>query len=169
MLIFFEEKKILERLGFFLICLSIIFAVSGCSIISPDRERENAIREKIVRTAMQYKGCPYKYGGTSPKGFDCSGFTSFVYKKSGIRLPRSSGDQYEAGSSVDLDEMQNGDLVFFTRWGYLGKLLSPNHVGIFIGNDRFIHAPSSGGRVRIDRLSDDYWESHYKGSRNVIK
>lgn len=149
--------------------LAIILIISGCSVVKPDMERENAIREKVVSTAMKYKGCPYKYGGTTPKGFDCSGFTSYVYKKAGIKLPRSSDDQYDAGTDIDFDEMKNGDLVFFTRWSGVGKLFSPNHVGIFLGNDRFIHAPSSGGRVRIDRLSESYWENHYKGSRKVIE
>lgn len=153
---------------FFPFCIFLFLVTSGCSTISTRHEDNSAIREKIVQTAMKYKGCPYRSGGSSPKGFDCSGFTSFVYNKAGIRLPRTSKDQYKSGDDVDFDEMQKGDLVFFTRWRSLGKLFSPNHVGIFIGNDRFIHAPSSGGRVRVDRLGDDYWDNHYKGSRDVI-
>jgi len=149
--------------------LFLIILISGCSAVAPRHEEEYALRSKIVQIALKYKGSPYKSGGSTPKGFDCSGFTSFVYNKAGIRIPRTSGSQYDTGQDVDFDEMQNGDLVFFTRWGSVGKFFSPNHVGIFIGNDRFIHAPSSGGKVRIDKLDDDYWDSHYKGSRNVIK
>ncbi len=151
----------------FMICCLVLF--SGCSVISPRKENRDALREKLVKTALRYKGSPYRYGGATPKGFDCGGFTSFVYKKSGITIPRSSGDQYKQGDSISISELQQGDLVFFTRWGAVGKLFPPNHVGIFIGNDRFIHAPSSGGKVRIDRLGDNYWDTHYKGSRNFIE
>lgn len=162
-----EAKK--WGISFIPFFLFLAILISGCSAVAPRHEKEDALREKIVQTALKYKGCPYKPGGTTPKGFDCSGFTSFVYSKAGIRIPRTSGNQFDSGQDVDFDEMKNGDLVFFTRWGSIGKLFSPNHVGIFIGNDRFIHAPSSGGKVRIDKLTDDYWDSHYKGSRNVIK
>lgn len=153
---------------FFIIFLLLVF-LSGCTTLAPSREDHEAKRQEIIKIALKYKGCPYKPGGTTPSGFDCSGFTSFVYSKAGIRIPRTSSDQYKSGRSVDSDEMQNGDLVFFTRWGSFGKLFSPNHVGIFIGNGKFIHAPSSGGKVRIDKLSDDYWDSHFKGSRDYIE
>lgn len=96
----------------------------------------------VVSIAKNYIGVPYVWGGTSPKGFDCSGFTQYVYRKAGVYLPRTSSQQGRTGTKVSKSELRAGDLVLF-----------PGHVGMYIGDDLFIHAPNRGESVRIDRLS----------------
>src|SRR5207248_6415343 len=99
---------------------------------------------RIVRFARRFLGVPYSYGGTSPRGgFDCSGFTRFVYAHFGIGLPHYSGGQFGRGRRVSRRGLRPGDLVFFDRLG---------HVGIYVGRGRFIHAPHTGTRVSIDRI-----------------
>jgi len=100
----------------------------------------------VVAYAKQFIGVPYRYGGSSPKtGFDCSGFTSYVYKHFGVKLPRSSRDQLKVGKSVSRSELKPGDLVLFGN--------PVHHVGIYVGNDQYIHAPRTGERVKISKLS----------------
>jgi hypothetical protein len=140
-------------------------------IVRPDREIERGIgsadrlRESIIQTAKSFLGVPYRWGGSSEKdGFDCSGLTSAVYHLHGLRLPRSSGEQWEAGTSVSTGRLERGDLVFFATSG--GRKIS--HVGIFIGDGKFIHAPRSGGEIRIDSLSGNYFAYRYVGARSYL-
>lgn len=100
-------------------------------------------RSDVVSIALQYIGVPYVYGGADPSGFDCSGFTMYVFARVGIALPHYAASQYEMGAPVSLSDLQAGDLVFFNNL---------NHVGIYIGNGEFIHAPRTGATVRIDSL-----------------
>ncbi|MFW6081694.1 MAG: C40 family peptidase, partial [Desulfosalsimonas sp.] len=100
--------------------------------------------------------------------FDCGGYVQFVFRQAGFDIPRTSGRQLDAGYKVGRANLKKGDLVFFTRWKLLNTLLPPSHVGIYIGGDRFIHAPSSGKTVRIDDLNKPYWRGHYKGARNLV-
>lgn len=119
--------------------------------------------EKLIATAKQYIGVPYVWGGTSPSGFDCSGFTYYVFKQHGITLNRNSASQYVHGSYVSKSNLQPGDLVFFANTYREGI----SHVGIYIGDGKFIHASSSQG-VTISLLSNSYWASHYYGARRVL-
>ncbi len=96
----------------------------------------------VIAIAKDYLGVPYVWGGTSPKGFDCSGFTQYVYKKAGVSLPRTSSEQGKVGTKVSRSELRAGDLVMF-----------PGHVGIYIGDGKFIHSPSPGKSVCIEDLS----------------
>ena len=124
----------------------------------------SGLRQAIVETAKRYLGVPYEWGGSSDSGFDCSGLAMAVYRLNGLNLPRVSYDQFKEGTYVSKDELQPGDLVFFdTR--RLGKV---SHVGIYIGNDLFIHAPRTGQSVRIERLSLDYFLRSYKGARSYF-
>ncbi|MCL5292896.1 MAG: NlpC/P60 family protein [Actinobacteria bacterium] len=103
-------------------------------------------RSDVVEIALRYLGIPYVYGGADPSvGFDCSGFTMYVYRQVGIGLPHYVPDQYGYGAHVSRVELQPGDLVFFNNLG---------HVGIYVGNDQYIHAPNTGSSIRIDYLSD---------------
>ncbi|TLD96562.1 hydrolase [Helicobacter jaachi] len=121
------------------------------------------IRDDIVQSAHQYLGVPYKWGGTSESGFDCSGLTRAVYRLNGIDLPRASYEQFKDGDAISKTKLQKGDLVFFTT---KGKRI--NHVGIYIGNNEFIHAPSKGKVVSKARLDSSYWSKVYKGARSYL-
>jgi len=118
----------------------------------------------LVLNAMGFMGIPYKWGGTTPEtGFDCSAFVQFVFRQAtGLVLPRSSFDQIHQGKSVMLDELQPGDLVFFNT-----MRARFSHVGIYVGENRFIHAPSRGKTVEIVNLNDSYWQKRYNGARRL--
>ena len=122
----------------------------------------STLASKIIKTAKKYIGVPYKWGGTTPKGFDCSGYVQYVFNKHGIELPRTSREQYYTGYKVSKSNLQPGDLVFFNT---SGKGVS--HVGIYIGDGDFIHSASSKGIVIAD-LFGNYWSSYYLGARRVL-
>ena len=116
----------------------------------------------LVGTALDLRGAPYRDGGADPRGFDCSGFTQYVFGKHGVALPRSTRDQFKVGRAVKPAELTAGDLLFFTTTGP-----GASHVGIAVGTDQFVHAPSSTGVVRVERLSSDYWSLRFIGARRV--
>jgi cell wall-associated NlpC family hydrolase len=116
----------------------------------------------IAGTALGLRGTPYRNGGSDPSGFDCSGFIWYVFGQYGIRVPRTVGEQSREGTEVDPDALEPGDLLFFKTRGP-----SASHVGMAIGGDEFVHAPSSRGEVRVERLSAPYWASRYIGARRV--
>ncbi|MCX5833353.1 MAG: NlpC/P60 family protein [Deltaproteobacteria bacterium] len=123
------------------------------------------LREEIVRTAESFVGVPYLYGGSSPdEGFDCSGLTMAVYDLNGLRLPRSSREQYGSGDPVPRQELARGDLVFFST-KMDGKV---SHVGVYVGDGRFIHAPGHGRKITVDSLSSRYFERRYVGAKTYI-
>lgn len=113
----------------------------------------------VVSYAKQYLGCKYVYGGTTPKGFDCSGFTQYVYKHFGVNLNRTAAAQYSNGISVT--NLQAGDLVMFGKSGI-------NHVGIYIGGNTFIHAENSKTGVKTSLLSSSYYKNNYVGARRIF-
>lgn len=118
----------------------------------------------ITSTALQLRGVPFVNGGTTPSGFDCSGFTSYVFKQHGVEIPRLAADQYRVGSDVDPAAIEAGDLLFFTT-------VAPgaSHVALAIGGDEFVHAPSERGQVRVERLSSTYWARRFLGARRVVE
>jgi cell wall-associated NlpC family hydrolase len=123
-------------------------------------------REEIVETAESFIGIPYHWGGSSADtGFDCSGLTMAVYHLNGLNLPRSSWAQYRAGDPVRRSALDKGDLVFFATTG--GKRAS--HVGVYAGDESFIHAPGKGKRIRVDSLSNRYYATRYLGARTYLK
>jgi murein DD-endopeptidase len=112
--------------------------------------------------AVDMIGTPYRYGGTSPRGFDCSGLVYYAYRKAGIHSPRTTTEQYRQSKRVPVSHLQPGDLIFFTI--SQGKL---SHVGIYAGDDRFIHAPSSGKSVAYATLHDPYWRGRLIGAGRI--
>jgi cell wall-associated NlpC family hydrolase len=116
--------------------------------------------ESVLRTATDLLGTPYRLGGSTVEGFDCSGFVQYVFARHGLALPRTVRRQAEIGSKVR--EAEAGDLVFFATDGH-----GPTHVGIALGPDRFIHAPNSRGVVRVEPFAAPYWASRYLEARRV--
>ncbi|UHA75261.1 C40 family peptidase [Paenibacillus sp. 481] len=137
-------------------------AVLGLSVLFSFSTGSAFAASKMDNTIEDLLGVPYSYGGSTTSGFDCSGFTKYVFDKMGIDLTRSSSSQFEEGDKVSKDELRPGDLVFFNT---SGKGVS--HVGIFVGNGKFAHSASNDG-VRIDKLSMDYYEKRYLGARRVM-
>ena len=115
-------------------------------------------RPEVVAFARRFLGTPYRWAGSSPAGFDCSGFVMYVYAHFGIRLPHSSWMQYRRGRFVPRERLQPGDLVFFNGLG---------HAGIYVGGGRFIHSPHSGDVVKISRLSERWYRFTYYGARRL--
>ncbi|WP_338448512.1 C40 family peptidase [Niallia oryzisoli] len=119
--------------------------------------------QQIVSYANTLNGSPYKYGGTTPKGFDASGFTKNVFENSvKVKLPRTSADQFKQGTAVKVNELQPGDLVFYKTNGK-----SVSFVGIYIGKDQFIGATSKG--VRVQSMNTAYWKNCYAGAKRMVK
>ena len=116
----------------------------------------------IIDTAMQLRGVPYRNGGSDPSGFDCSGFVQWVFARNGVLLPREVREQYGAGQKIELRQVRPGDLVFFETVSH-----GASHVGLVIGADQFVHAPSSTGVVRVERLTATYWARRFVGARRI--
>lgn len=148
----------------------IIFLVHGCGSVPPAIRPEppapprSAERSEALLQALLAIGVDYRHGGKSPAtGFDCSGLVSHVYREAwGIRLPPTTAVQSRAGVPVSLAELQAGDLVFYDT------LQRPySHVGIYLGEGKFVHAPKSGAQVRIESLQNPYWAQRFNGARRV--
>ena len=116
----------------------------------------------VLATAMGLRGSPYRSGGNDPAGFDCSGFVRYVFAQHGRSLPREVREQFAVGARIERDEVRPGDLVFF-------ETVSPgaSHVGIALGGDEFVHAPSSRGVVRVERYTTEYWAKRWVGARRI--
>ena len=118
--------------------------------------------KEIVSRAAKYKGVPYVFGGTTPKGFDCSGYVQYVFKDCKAKLPRLADEQALQGIFVTQKQLRPGDLVFFTTYA-----AGASHVGIYAGDGQFWSASSSKG-VMLSSLKDDYWKQRYYGARRVL-
>jgi len=121
-----------------------------------------AIERGVLATALELRGVPYRNGGTDPAGFDCSGFTQYVFAAHGVALPRETSEQFKRGHSVPRGRVQPGDLIFFTT-----TAPGASHVGIVVDADAFVHAPSSRGVVRVERFTSSYWATRLVGVRRV--
>jgi len=129
------------------------------------RSGKGDLRNELVKTAQRFLGVPYRWGGEDRKnGFDCSGLTMVSYRLNGLNLPRNSRMQYQAGRNVNKHNLQKGDLVFFATKG--GTRVT--HVGMYAGNNQFIHAPRPGKTVRFASLSNKFWKRTYVGGRSYL-
>jgi len=123
------------------------------------------IYDKILEAAFSQLGTDYRRGGTTPRqGFDCSGFTTWVFNRYGIELPRSSREQYQVGQKVSKKQLRKGDLVFFKI-----RKSRISHVGIYLEDGKFIHSARPGRDVEISSLDEAYWSKRYAGGRRVIR
>lgn len=129
-----------------------------------DQQNWSARAREVLVNALSLTGIRYKYGGSTPEtGFDCSGFVRYVFKQAAsLTLPRSAIEISQLGTPVPKNELQPGDLVFFNT---LKSTFS--HVGIYLGNNKFIHSPSSGGKVRVENMQDSYWTKRYNGAQRI--
>jgi cell wall-associated NlpC family hydrolase len=123
----------------------------------------NIKEDLIISKAKSYRGVPYAWGGTSPSGFDCSGFTHYVMLKNDITIPRTASTQYNSGYWVSKSQLKKGDLVFFTTY-----TSGASHVGIYLGNNEFIHASSGAGKVTVSNLNSTYYAQRYLGAKRVF-
>lgn len=119
--------------------------------------------DKAADTALTMIDRPYRYRGETPKGFDCSGLVRYSYKRAGLDVPHSTRALLKVTRSVGRGNARKGDLIFFDQSGR-----KYSHVGIYIGGNEFVHAPSSGKRVRIDSLDTRYWKKHYLDTRRLL-
>lgn len=147
------------RTGLFVLLAA--WQLAGCSS-APVREETAVTRrpraetgERVAAAARDLLGTLYRRGGTTPRGFDCSGLVYYAHQKAGLRVPRRSRDQLEYSRPVSLQKLRPGDVLFFRL--SRGKV---SHVGIYTGRHRFIHAPSRGKQVSLARLDNPYWEEH---------
>lgn len=151
-----------------LLLLLTVLLLSACGSnrdnIRPHDSGSAISPKKVTSYARSLIGAPYQYGGNSPKsGFDCSGFVGHVFRHTaGISLPRNARQISRHGSPVKASQLRPGDLVFYDT-----NRQSYSHVGIYLGDERFIHAPSSGGKVRVEDMNLSYWKKHYNGARRL--
>jgi len=141
---------------------SILLALAGCASAPPAPvAAPSGSADRAAAHAAKMVGKPYRYGGASPSGFDCSGLVQFSYRQAGVAVPRSTEEQLRASKPVR-GSMRRGDLLFFDQEGK-----KKSHVGLYLGNGKFVHAPSSGKRVRTDTLDAKYWKQHLAEVRRI--
>lgn len=139
------------------------YAPRAWPVVEPDNP---AAANSVLMRALSLVGTPYRYGGNTPEGgFDCSGLVNYVYRDMlDLKLPRTSRELAQVqGPKIAPERLAAADLVFFGSRGNV------RHVGIYVGEGRFVHAPSTGGTVRLDRLDGPYWVDHYSGARRVLR
>lgn len=145
-----------------------LLAISACASTSPyppsARHGSNPYGVRAASYAQKFVGTRYHYGGNAPReGFDCSGLVQYSYHLAGLNVPRSTTTQYRSTHWVPVKQLRPGDLLFFNEQGR-----RYSHVGIYIGGKRFVHAPSSGKRVRVSSLSNPYWRRHLSSTRRFL-
>ncbi|MBQ8917446.1 MAG: C40 family peptidase, partial [Oscillospiraceae bacterium] len=135
-------------------------------LVDAETAASAGLGQEIADYALQFVGYPYVYGGSSPKGFDCSGFTKYIYSQFGYSINRTASNQMDHGVSVSMSELEPGDLVFFKKSGTGSKRAS--HVGIYIGGNQFVHASTSRVGVIVSNMSDAYYTTGFVGGRRLV-
>ena len=149
----------MTRFGTTLLLLLALLA-TGCASTPVIDAPASARHLHASEVAASMIGKPYRYGGNTPQGFDCSGLVHFSYKRAGMDIPRSTKTQRSKSRKVSVSGLARGDLLFFNQEGKYSS-----HVGIYLGDNRFVHAPSRGKHVRMDTLTDAYWREHLLDAR----
>lgn len=162
------------RIGFLIFCLSLAMnsavakdatdQVNANSTLAVRLQAFKEISREITSEALSALGIKYRYGGNSPStGMDCSGFVKYVFEKAwGKNLPRTTGEQFHVGEKIAKTELQPGDMVFFKT---IRNRIS--HVGIYLGNNEFIHAPRRGEKIRVESINENYWDKRFTGARRI--
>jgi cell wall-associated NlpC family hydrolase len=145
------------------ILLALAALLQGCANMGSGQEK--AARETIIETALGQVGRPYRYGGDTPEGFDCSGLVAYSYAEAGIQVPHNTTALRKAGSRVDLDDARPGDLLFY-RFDR-----SPNslHVAIYLGRGKMVHAPAAGKQVSVIHIEDQPWPGRFIEAERLIR
>ncbi|MDD6087726.1 MAG: C40 family peptidase [Desulfovibrionaceae bacterium] len=151
----------------FLVLAAVLFSLTGCGTTKaptpyPMSVSSSVTADNLVKTASSQIGTKYRYGGTAPGGFDCSGLIWWTFQQNGIAIPRTSSDQADMGISVRRSEMQKGDVLVF-RTSRTGT-----HTALYIGSDNFIHSPKPGKRVKKDTLKLPYWNDRLIAVRRIL-
>jgi cell wall-associated NlpC family hydrolase len=142
--------------------LALLLAACAGTPSSPPVVTDPAAADRAAGNALRMVGKPYRYGGSTPAGFDCSGLVQYSYKQAGVTLPRATDEQLRVSQPLRGRHLRRGDLLFFDQEGK-----KKSHVGIYLGDGRFVHAPSSGKAVRTDRLDSAYWKKHLSEARRI--
>lgn len=153
-----------------LVLTILVFALAGCAsapyrapAASSGSTRPTAeLSDQAATHALKMIGKPYRYGGSSPSGFDCSGLVLYSYRQAGLSLPHNTDRQRSVSRPVKVAELRRGDLLFFNQEGK-----KFGHVAIYVGGGKFVHAPSSGKSVKTDRLDSPYWKKHLSEARRI--
>jgi murein DD-endopeptidase len=155
-----SAMKTVVRLAGTLVLAVVCAQLFGCGTLPRKATLATSVHSNsptvvVVQTARQQIGAPYRYGGSTPRGFDCSGLVHYAFLRAGIEVPRTTGGLLRRARRVPLSKLRPGDVLFF-------RIAPPKitHVGLYIGGGRFIHAPSSGKEVSYANLSDEYWKHH---------
>ncbi|MBI3571156.1 MAG: C40 family peptidase [Gammaproteobacteria bacterium] len=138
-----------------------LIVFSGCSH-APAVNSAPALGSQAVDQALAMVGKPYRHGGNTSKGFDCSGLVQYSYGRVGVQLPHGTRNLLRVSRPISRDSLQRGDLVFFTQEGK-----KSSHVALYLGNDRFVHSPSSGKNVYVTGFNDPYWQRHFTEARRL--
>ncbi|QEL65409.1 hypothetical protein OTERR_19330 [Oryzomicrobium terrae] len=151
------------------ILVSVPFSVSADELKSDEQsffQRYSSGVQELIIKGLEFVGVPYRRGGTNPDvGMDCSGFVQRVFSESiGINLPRTAREMSGVGEQVSKTELKPGDLVFFNT---MRRTFS--HVGIYLGNNQFVHAPRPGGEIRVEDMRQSYWTQRYDGARRITE
>jgi murein DD-endopeptidase len=142
------------------VALAVTLALSACS--TTPRTDDDRITQRAVDVAISMQGKPYRFGGNTPVGFDCSGLIQYSYARAGVQLPRTTEELLKASRTIARRQLRPGDLVFFHQDGKRSS-----HVGLYIGNDRFVHAPSTGKHVTLGGLDEPYWKRNFASARRL--
>ena len=139
----------------------VLIALAGCGH-TPAQESAPPLASRAVDHALTMVGKPYRYGGNTPKGFDCSGLVQYSYARVGVKLPHGTRHLLQVSQPISRHKLRRGDLVFFTQEGKRSS-----HVALYLGGNRFVHSPSSGKNVYVAGFNDSYWQRHFTEARRV--
>ena len=151
------------RVRLWVTALALLLAACASQRYQPTPETD-ALRRGIVLDALGQIGRPYRYGGTTPEGFDCSGLVQYVYALQGLKVPRTTREQHDAGNRIKLKHAEPGDLLFYS---FGGRRI--DHVAIYLGDGQAVHAPSSGKQVIVAPVGNRWWMDRYRDAVRVIR